>query len=57
MSEMVQKVSTMTRDKDRVYVIIPIGDDAIRAAELGIWDTVAYDRVGKCFSLRLSKVT
>ena len=57
MDEMVQKVSTKTLDKDRVYVTIPIGEDSIRSAGLGVWDTVAYDSVGKCFSLRLSKVT
>ena len=54
---MVQKVSTKTWDKDRVYVTIPIGEDAIRTAGLGVWNTVAYDSAGKCFSLRLSKVT
>ena len=54
---MVQKVSTKTWDKEQVYVKIPIGEDAIRTSGLGVWDTLAYDSVGKCFSLRLSRVT
>ena len=51
------KLSIKTRDKDRIYVTIPVEENEIKEAELGAWDTLAYDRVGKCFSLRLSEVT
>ena len=56
LEEIVDKVSIKTWDRERTYVNIPISDGEIRAAGYGSWDTLAYDKIGKCFSLRLSEV-
>ena len=56
LEEIVDKVSVKTWDRERTYVNIPISDGKIRAAGYGSWDTLAYDKIGKCFSLRLSEV-